>query len=48
MDIEIEIFNPFDNMQFGKHVNVEQITKLAPQLAIAVGLATRGFSQWHI
>lgn len=48
LSVEIEVFNPFNNMQFGKHVNVEQITKIAPQLAIAVGLASRGFSQWHI
>lgn len=48
MNVEIEVFNPFNKMQFGKRVDVEKITKIAPQLAIAVGLASRGFSQWHI
>lgn len=48
LSVEVEVFNPFNTMKFGKNVDVEQLTKVAPQLAIAVGLASRGFSQWHI
>jgi type IV pilus assembly protein PilM len=48
LGIEVEVFNPFSAMQFDKKVNVDKLTQIAPQMAIAVGLASRGFSQWHI
>ncbi len=48
LDMDVKAFNPFKNVTVGKNVNVELINSLAPQFAIAAGLATRSFSSWHM
>ena len=48
LNTQVELFNPFNDMQFGKKVDVETAMKLAPQMAIAAGLASRSFNPWHI
>ncbi len=48
LGIGIEVFNPFSGMQFGKKIDVELANKIAPQMAIAAGLASRSFNPWHI
>ncbi|MBI5787563.1 MAG: type IV pilus assembly protein PilM [Candidatus Schekmanbacteria bacterium] len=40
--IKVEIFNPFDGIQIDpKHFDVELVRKLGPQMALALGLASR-------
>ncbi|GLR72319.1 type IV pilus assembly protein PilM [Agaribacter marinus] len=47
MGMQVSIFNPFKDMIFDAKVNEELLINVAPQLAIAAGLATRRLSQWH-
>lgn len=47
LNVEVEIFNPFANIQISEKVH-SQLKNLAPMLAIAAGLASRSFDQWHI
>lgn len=37
----VEVMNPFNNITLGKKVDAEQLAKIAPELAVAVGLAMR-------
>ncbi|MDN4503937.1 type IV pilus assembly protein PilM [Alteromonadaceae bacterium BrNp21-10] len=46
--IEVETFNPFSHMQISEQIAAQGLEKIAPQLAIAAGLASRGFTPWHI
>lgn len=39
--IEVEVLNPFANIEIGKNVDKELIRDSAPQMAIALGLAVR-------
>lgn len=48
LGIEVTIFNPFESASIAEKVNTETLIKIAPQLAIAAGLASRGFLKWHI
>ncbi|MBT0586091.1 type IV pilus assembly protein PilM [Alteromonas oceanisediminis] len=48
LGLAVEVFNPLANVAIDKKVNAEQLQKLAPQMTIALGLASRGFSPWHI
>lgn len=36
----VDLFNPFENMQLAKSINQERLDAIAPQLSIAVGLAS--------
>ncbi len=42
------VANPFQHMEAGPAVDRQQLTQVAPQLMVAVGLAMRSFSSWHI
>jgi type IV pilus assembly protein PilM len=46
--IEVEVFNPFSDMQIGAKIEQQEFMMIAPQFAIAAGLASRSFSPWHI
>lgn len=46
--VGIELFNPFADMQISEKAQKAGIDKIAPQLAIAAGLASRSFDPWHI
>ncbi|GAA0375603.1 pilus assembly protein PilM [Bowmanella denitrificans] len=48
LSMEVKIFNPFDTMQNKDSKGESELNRLAPQLAIAVGLAHRSFTPWHI
>jgi type IV pilus assembly protein PilM len=43
----VSLFNPFSNMEIGDSVNAEKLLSIAPQLTIAVGLATRKLEAWQ-
>ncbi len=48
LDMELEIFNPFANMTVNPKLDAAHLETIAPQLAIAAGLASRSFTPWHI
>lgn len=48
LEMDVESFNPFSAMTLSDNVTPEMFQSVAPQYAIAAGLATRGFTQWHI
>jgi type IV pilus assembly protein PilM len=48
LGIDVEVFNPFADMEISEKVQNQEIMKYAPQLAIAAGLASRSFTTWHI
>lgn len=41
-------FNPFKDMSINPKLDGERLNKIAPQLTIAAGLASRSFTPWHI
>ena len=47
LSIPVEIFNPMANMHISDKLNAEQLLGIAPQLTIAVGLATRELESWQ-
>lgn len=48
LGIEVVLFNPFANMSHNDKIPAERLAALAPSLAIAAGLASRSFDQWHM
>jgi type IV pilus assembly protein PilM len=48
LGLDVAIFNPFSDMQISSKVEQKNVMKIAPQFAIAAGLASRSFSPWHI
>lgn len=48
LGLKIEVFNPFADMTINAKVSNDELASVAPQLAIAAGLASRSFSQWHM
>ncbi|OUR61773.1 pilus assembly protein PilM [Colwellia sp. 39_35_sub15_T18] len=48
LGIHTIIANPFGNMEIAATIDEEDITKVAPQLMVATGLALRSFTPWHI
>lgn len=48
LDADVVRFDPFQNMTIDEGLDQDRVAALAPQLAVAVGLATRSFSSWHI
>ncbi|MBC3767619.1 type IV pilus assembly protein PilM [Neptunicella marina] len=46
--VDVALFNPFGQMQLSEVAVKQGADKLAPQLAIAAGLASRGFYSWHM
>ncbi|MDO6473806.1 type IV pilus assembly protein PilM [Alteromonas sp. 1_MG-2023] len=48
LGMEIEVFNPFEGMTVNPKLDQEKLAALAPQLALAAGLASRSFSEWHM
>ncbi len=47
LNIPVELFDPFKNMTISDKVNAEKLMKIAPQMTIAVGLATRKLEAWQ-
>jgi type IV pilus assembly protein PilM len=47
LSIPVELFDPFKNMVISDKVNAEKLTSIAPQMSIAVGLATRKLEAWQ-
>jgi len=48
LGVHTVIANPFNNMTLVQSINEEELAKVAPQLAVATGLALRSFTPWHI
>ncbi|MGL1956059.1 MAG: pilus assembly protein PilM [Colwellia sp.] len=48
LGVHTVIANPFNQMTIAKQVNQDKLTKSAPQLMVATGLALRSFTPWHI
>ncbi len=48
LGINVDIFNPFSGMKINSKLDKEKLASVAPQFAIAAGLASRSFSPWHI
>ncbi|GGO65706.1 pilus assembly protein PilM [Bowmanella pacifica] len=48
LSMQVSVFNPFSTMQIKNNKSEEGLQRMAPQLAIAVGLAHRSFTPWHI
>lgn len=46
--LEIDTFNPFEGMAINTKLDAQRLAKIAPQLAIAAGLASRSFVPWHM
>lgn len=46
--IDINVLDPFANMQLGKGVDKDKLAKVAPQLVLAAGLASRGIVPCHM
>lgn len=48
LGIAVEVFNPFSGMDINGKLDSQRLRHVAPQLAIAAGLASRSFVPWHI
>ncbi|WP_416307063.1 type IV pilus assembly protein PilM [Neptunicella sp. SCSIO 80796] len=48
LSMQVEVFNPFAMMTVSEKAAKQGLDKYAPQLALAAGLASRGFAPWHI
>ncbi|MEW9797375.1 type IV pilus assembly protein PilM [Alteromonas sp. CYL-A6] len=48
LDLDVEVFNPFSGMTINPKIDADKLAEVAPQLAIAAGLASRSFVPWHI
>ena len=48
LSVDVQVFNPFQNMQISDSVKKQGFENIAPQLAIAAGLAYRSFDPCHI
>ena len=48
LGLEVDCFNPFSNMSISPKLDATRLSKIAPQLAIAAGLASRSFTPWHM
>lgn len=46
--VDVSIFNPFKDMQISEKAEQQGFHKVAPQLAIAAGLASRSFKPCHM
>ncbi|HAU28319.1 MAG TPA: pilus assembly protein PilM [Alteromonas australica] len=46
--LDIEAFNPFSTMKISDKLDAARLSRIAPQLAIAAGLASRSFTTWHM
>lgn len=46
--VDVKVFDPFENMEISEKAEQKGLRDIAPQLAIAVGLASRSFEPWHI
>lgn len=47
LSLDVSLFNPFKNMKVSDKLDAERLYSLAPQLTIAVGLATRELEAWQ-
>lgn len=47
LSIPVALFNPFAGMEISDKLNAEKLNSIAPQLTIAVGLATRKLESWQ-
>lgn len=48
LGVHTVVANPFNDMTLAPSINEEELTKIAPQLTVATGLALRSFTPWHI
>lgn len=48
LGLDVICFNPFSNMTINPKLDTTRLNKIAPQLAIAAGLASRSFTSWHM
>lgn len=48
LGMEVDVFNPFEDMTINPKLNLDRLNQIAPQLALAAGLASRSFSEWHM
>jgi len=48
LGIRTFIVNPFGSMDIDNSIDKDELTKVAPQLMVATGLALRSFTPWHI
>jgi len=48
LGLEVVRFNPFAGMTINPKLDAAKLQKLAPQLVIAAGLASRSFTPWHM
>ncbi|MEP0355329.1 type IV pilus assembly protein PilM [Paraglaciecola sp.] len=48
LSINVTMFNPFLTMSSNEKINQADLQHAAPQLLIALGLASRSFQPWHI
>ena len=48
LGLDVNCFNPFSNMTINPKLDTTRLNKIAPQLAIAAGLASRSFTPWHM
>jgi type IV pilus assembly protein PilM len=47
LSVPVSLFNPFADMEISDKLNSERLLSIAPQLTIAVGLATRKLESWQ-
>ncbi|MFT5996629.1 MAG: type IV pilus assembly protein PilM, partial [Glaciecola sp.] len=47
LSVPVSLFNPFSGMEIGDKIDAEKLLSIAPQLTIAVGLATRKLESWQ-
>lgn len=47
LSIDVSLFDPVSGMIFAEDVNSERLSLMSPQMAIAIGLATRKLEAWQ-
>ncbi|GAB56931.1 type IV pilus assembly protein PilM [Glaciecola punicea ACAM 611] len=47
LSIQVLPFNPFSGMEISSNINAEKLLSIAPQMTIALGLATRKLESWQ-
>ena len=48
LGLDVACFNPFAGMSVNPKLDAAKLQKVAPQLVIAAGLASRSFTSWHM
>ncbi|WOI37171.1 type IV pilus assembly protein PilM [Alteromonas sp. CI.11.F.A3] len=48
LGLQVDVFDPFLGMTMNPKLDSQRLRRIAPQLTIAAGLASRSFTSWHM